>query len=309
MRHTLALLSLGFILNLAACSTSPPAPVIDRLPANAGKNEPSNIKKQSVMVRPLYKAGDWRPDTYTVKKGDNLYSIGLEFGYYYKDIALANNISAPYNIKVGQVLKLNAAKDKPLSTDNSAVEINPIKPDASLASINITEPKGLREPYSDEALNKVQTSKPSQASQPVEVKPDNKVMADNKFMVDPSENMEWSWPTKGKVVANFNESSNKGVDIAGTLGQSVNAAAPGRVIYSGSDLRGYGKLVIIKHNPNYLSVYAHNNQILVKEGQQITLGQKIAEMGSTDSNIVKLHFEIRRQGKSVDPLTYLAALQ
>ena len=94
MRHTLALLSLGFILNLAACSSSPPAPVIDRMPANAGKNEPSNIKKQSVIVRPLYKAGDWRPDTYTVKKGDNLYSIGLEFGYYYKDIALANNISA-----------------------------------------------------------------------------------------------------------------------------------------------------------------------------------------------------------------------
>ena len=110
-------------------------------------------------------------------------------------------------------------------------------------------------------------------------------------------------------MANFNESSNKGVDIAGTLGQPVNAAAPGRVIYSGSDLRGYGKLVIIKHNPNYLSVYAHNNQILVKEGQQITLGQKIAEMGSTDSNIVKLHFEIRRQGKSVDPLKYLTALQ
>lgn len=255
------------------------------------------------MVRPLYKAGDWRPDTYTVKKGDNLYSIGLEFGYYYKDIALANNISAPYNIKVGQVLKLNAAKDKPLNPDNSAVEINPIKSDAGLASINITEPKGVREPYSDEALNKVQTSKPNQASQPAEVKIDTKVMA------DPSENMEWSWPTKGKVVANFNESSNKGVDIAGTLGQPVNAAAPGRVIYSGSDLRGYGKLVIIKHNPNYLSVYAHNNQILVKEGQQITLGQKIAEMGSTDSNIVKLHFEIRRQGKSVDPLKYLAALQ
>lgn len=303
MRHTLALLGLSLILNLAACSTSPPAPVIDRLPANAGKNEPSNIKKQSVMVRPLYKAGDWRPDTYTVKKGDNLYSIGLEFGYYYKDIALANNISAPYNIKVGQVLKLNSAKDKPLNPDNSAVEINPIKSDAGLASINITEPKGVREPYSDEALNKVQTSKPSQASQPAEVKTDSKALA------DPSENMEWSWPTKGKVVANFNESSNKGVDIAGTLGQPVNAAAPGRVIYSGSDLRGYGKLVIIKHNPNYLSVYAHNNQILVKEGQQITLGQKIAEMGNTDSNIVKLHFEIRRQGKSVDPLKYLAALQ
>lgn len=303
MRPILVLVSLGLLLNLAACSTSPPAPVIDRLPANAGKSEPSNIKKQSTTVRPVYKAGDWRPDTYTVKKGDNLYSIGLEFGYDYKDIALANNISAPYNIKVGQVLKLNAAKDKPLSTDNSAVEINAIKPDTGLASINISEPKGVREPYSEAALNKAQASKPSPTNQPVEVKTDSKVIA------DPSESLEWAWPTKGKVIANFNESSNKGVDIAGTLGQPINAAAPGRVIYSGSDLRGYGKLVIIKHNPNYLSVYAHNNQILVKEGQQISMGQKIAEMGSTDSNLVKLHFEIRRQGKSVDPLKYLAALQ
>jgi lipoprotein NlpD len=300
MRRTLTFFSLGLVLNIAACSTSPPAPVIDRLPANTGKSEPSNIKKQSIAVRPLYKAGDWRPDTYTVKKGDNLYSIGLEFGYDYKDIAQANNISAPYHIKVGQVLKLNASKDKPLSTDNSAVEINPIKPDSGLASINISEPKGVREPYSDEALNKAQSSKPSQAS---EIKTDNKVIA------DPSENLEWAWPTKGKVVATFNESSNKGVDIAGAMGQAVNAAGPGRVIYSGSDLRGYGKLVIIKHNPNYLSVYAHNNQILVKEGQQISLGQKIAEMGSSDSNTVKLHFEIRRQGKSVDPLKYLTALQ
>ncbi len=308
MRHLLALFSLGLILNLAACSTSPPAPVIDRLPANAGKAEASNIKKQSMPVRPIYKAGDWRPDTYTVKKGDNLFSIGLEFGYYYKDIAQANNISAPYSIKVGQVLKLNAAKDKSVTGDNSGVEINAIKSESSLASINLSEPKGLREPYSDEAFNKTASSKPSPSSNPAGVKPAD-VKSESKPLLDPSENLDWAWPTKGKVVANFNESSNKGVDIAGSLGQAVNAAAPGRVIYSGSDLRGYGKLVIIKHNPNYLSVYAHNNQILVKEGQQISLGQKIAEMGSTDSNTVKLHFEIRRQGKSVDPLKYLAALQ
>ena len=108
------------------------------------------------------------------------------------------------------------------------------------------------------------------------------------------------------MIANFNEGSNKGIDIAGSNGQAVNAAATGKVIYSGSDLRGYGKLVIIKHNATYLSVYAHNSQILVKEGQQVTRDQKIAEMGNTDSNSVKLHFEIRRQGKSVDPSKYLA---
>lgn len=313
MRRILAFFSLGLMLNLAACSTSPPAPVIDRLPANAGKSEPSNIKKQSVAVRPIYKAGDWRPNTYTVKKGDNLFSIGLEFGYYYKDIAQANNISAPYNIKVGQVLILNAVKDKSMAADNGGVEIHAINTNDNITSVNFSEPKGLREPYSDEAFNKASSSKPSPSSstleaKPAEVKP-TELKSETKALLDPSENIDWAWPTKGKVVANFNESSNKGVDIAGTLGQAVNAAAPGRVIYSGSDLRGYGKLVIIKHNPNYLSVYAHNNQILVKEGQQISLGQKIAEMGSTDSNTVKLHFEIRRQGKSVDPLKYLAALQ
>ena len=119
--------------------------------------------------------------------------------------------------------------------------------------------------------------------------------------------MDWAWPTKGKVTASFNEASNKGIDIAGTTGQAINAAAAGKVIYSGSDLRGYGKLVIIKHNSSYLSVYAHNSLIVVKEGQQVGRGQKIAEMGNTDSNTVNLHFEIRRQGKSVDPSKYLTA--
>ena len=106
-------------------------------------------------------------------------------------------------------------------------------------------------------------------------------------------------------MANFNESSNKGLDIGGNTGQAINAASSGKVIYSGSDLRGYGKLVIIKHNKTYLSVYAHNSKIIVKEGQIVAAGQKIAEMGNTDSNTVKLHFEIRRLGKSVDPAGYL----
>lgn len=117
----------------------------------------------------------------------------------------------------------------------------------------------------------------------------------------------WAWPTQGKVIKGFSESgSARGIDIAGTMGQPVHAAGPGKVIYSGSDLRGYGKLVIIKHEDNFLSVYAHNSNILVKEGQQVIKGQKIAEMGNTDSDQVKLHFEIRQQGKSVDPMKYLS---
>ena len=122
------------------------------------------------------------------------------------------------------------------------------------------------------------------------------------------EDVDWAWPATGKVITTFNADSNaKGIDIAGTAGQAIIASAPGKVIYSGSDLRGYGKLVIIKHNKTYLSVYAHNSKILVKEGEMVAKGQKIAEMGNTDTDSVKLHFEIRQQGKSVDPAKYLPA--
>jgi lipoprotein NlpD len=351
MRNALYLIIVAF---LAGCSSTPPAPVIDRLPTSKpNATSASSISKKP--NRPTYKTGDWRPDTYVVKKGDTLFSIGLEYGYYYKDIAQANNISAPYNINVGQTLKFSALKDKSITaetkpvptTTSDGVEITPINTDASASSITttstvikapiivaLTEPKAIREPYSDEALKKplpvaktiektaekgsekpadksvatAPTGKPVVASTSdtkpsAEVKPN----ADVKPSVDSSEDIDWAWPTKGKVVANFNEASNKGLDIGGSTGQAITAAAAGKVIYSGSDLRGYGKLVIIKHNANYLSVYAHNSLILVKEGQQVSRGQKIAEMGNTDSNTVKLHFEIRRQGKSVDPSKYLAS--
>ncbi|MDP3678413.1 MAG: peptidoglycan DD-metalloendopeptidase family protein, partial [Methylotenera sp.] len=148
------------------------------------------------------------------------------------------------------------------------------------------------------------TTKPGSEIKP-EIKADPK--PDVKPNIETSNSTEWAWPTKGKVIANFNDAGNKGIDIAGTMGQSINAAAAGKVIYSGSDLRGYGKLVIIKHNATYLSVYAHNNLIVVKEGQVVTRGQKIAEMGNTDSNTIKLHFEIRQQGKSVDPNKFLTS--
>jgi lipoprotein NlpD len=120
------------------------------------------------------------------------------------------------------------------------------------------------------------------------------------------EGLDWVWPAKGRLVAQFSENASlKGIDIAGTSGDAVVASAPGRVVYAGSGLRGYGKLVIIKHNATYLTAYAHNRDILVKEGQTVTRGQKIAEMGSTDADRVKLHFEIRRLGKPMDPLRFL----
>jgi lipoprotein NlpD len=349
MRNALYLIIFAF---LASCSSTPPAPVIDRLPANkpGATNTGSSAKKPN---RSTYKAGDWRPDTYVIKKGDTLFSIGLEYGYYYKDIAQANNISAPYNINVGQTLKFSALKDKSVTAEvkpapttlSDGVEITPINTDTNSSSTSttsvvtkattiasITEPKAIREPYSEEALKRPlpvakviektaekSTDKPvdksvdtASATKPViastsDNKLDAKPNTEVKQNSDSSENIDWAWPTKGKVVANFNEASNKGIDITGSSGQAITAAATGKVIYSGSDLRGYGKLVIIKHNTNYLSVYAHNSLILVKEGQQVSRGQKIAEMGNTDSNTVKLHFEIRRQGKSVDPSKYLTS--
>lgn len=346
MRHTLNFATLYLSISLVACTNNPPAPVIDRLPTNTpSKPALSTAQKNSTANRPTYKAGDWRPDSYIVKKGDNLFSIGLEHGYYYKDIAQANNIAAPYNIHVGQLLKFKTLKDKVVIAENKpsqannasnnsdGVEITAINTESSANTtatsvvqtkptiVAITEPKAIRELYSEDALKKplplaktiavVTVAKPAVAPAPeaankpsVDVKPE--IKAETKPNAESPEDIDWAWPTKGKIVTGFNETSNKGIDIAGTTGQAVNAAAAGKVIYSGSDLRGYGKLVIIKHNAAYLSVYAHNSQILVKEGQQLVRGQKIAEMGNTDSNSVKLHFEIRRQGKSVDPSKYLS---
>ncbi|MEO6118290.1 MAG: peptidoglycan DD-metalloendopeptidase family protein [Methylotenera sp.] len=336
------------LLSLSSCSSNPPAPVVDRLPSNKTTPDNSGVAKtpaKPITGRPTYKTGDWRPDTYIVKKGDTLFSIGLEHGYDYKEIAQANNIPEPYHIRIGQSLKLSALKDKPAATESTASQANsdgvlitPINTEPSAAATNssastpskptvlaINEPKAIREPYSDDAFKKPlpvakpAITKPADDKTAVTATPDatGKATVEPKADVKPElkpetksdstspDDIDWAWPTKGKITANFNEGGGKGMDIAGTTGQTIIAAAAGKVIYSGSDLRGYGKLVIIKHNASYLSVYAHNSQIVVKEGQQVNRGQKIAEMGNTDSNTVKLHFEIRRQGKSVDPSKYL----
>jgi lipoprotein NlpD len=172
-----------------------------------------------------------------------------------------------------------------------------------------TAPKAIKEPYSEQAVRNLEsasaasvaaTAEPARVPQRVEgvraAPPDG----------DGDDHLDWQWPAKGRVVAGFSDTANlKGIDIAGTPGEPVYASAPGRVVYAGSGLRGYGKLVIIKHNKTYLSAYAHNREILVKEGQQVARGQKIAEMGNSDADQVKLHFEIRRLGKPMDPARYL----
>lgn len=315
------------MLLLTACETNPPAPVIER--ATTTKPKPPEAKPTDAKTAA---AKDWRPDSHIVKKGDTLFGIGLEYGIDYKEIAAANYIAAPYPIKIGQIIDLRSFKTKVASApepnngagagEDGGVVVSPIKiepavtgdktvaetkPIPSAVTPVLNEPKALREPYRLEALNRASAkpiaNKPTE-TKPTDAKPIETKPADSNAGGD-DESIVWAWPTQGKVTAGFNEASNKGIDIAGKTGQAVNAASAGKVIYSGSDLRGYGKLVIIKHNKTYLSVYAHNSKIVVKEGQAVTAGQKIAEMGNTDSNSVKLHFEIRRLGKSVDPAKYL----
>lgn len=328
------------ITQLLGCATTP-APVIDRTPA--AKPTTTAPSKSATQVQSKVINGkngsDWRPDTHIVRKGDTLFSIGLEYGYDYKDIARVNNIEAPYIIRIGQTLKLAALKEKaaateakpepaqedgvvtyPISMDGATVASSTTAPAAASAPavVALSAPKAIREPYSEAALKtpppapgaatKVNTdSKP--ASETIDSKPQAKTETpvESKPVTETAGALNWTWPTKGKVISGFNDGGNKGIDIAGSKGQPIVAAAPGKVIYSGSDLRGYGKLVIVKHNNTFLSVYANNSNILVKEGQQVTAGQKIAEMGDTDSNVVKLHFEIRQQGKSVDPAKFLAS--
>ena len=324
------------LLLLAACESNPPAPVIERTPQSSKPKPPAQKPLPANAT-----SKDWRPDSHVVAKGETLFGIGLQYGVDYKDIAAMNNIAPPYPIKIGQKIDLSSFKAKTAATDATKVDpaktevgkaddgvvVTPMKVEPVTTGTNtspnnaviggsavtpvLSEPKATRETYSVDPWNHTTPVKTADAK-PTDVKAADTKSNDKSIdtkLVDTKptddESLTWGWPTQGKVTAGFNEASNKGIDIAGSTGQAINAAASGKVIYSGSDLRGYGKLVIIKHNKTYLSVYAHNSKIVAKEGQSIAAGQKIAEMGNTDSNSVNLHFEIRRLGKSVDPAKYL----
>jgi lipoprotein NlpD len=280
------------MLLLAGCATSTQkAPVIERNPAASSHALPKQTSKTTVAKKATVaeKSADWRPDSYTVKKGDTLFALGLEYGFDYKDIARWNNISAPaYTIRVGQVLKLSA----PAGTETIAAA--PATESAVTSAIKTEaapQAKQLDEPVIKPAETKAEITTPADTGTAKPVDDDA---------------VDWGWPTAGKITSKFSD-SDKGVDIAGSEGQPILAAATGKVVYSGSGLRGYGKLVIIKHNKSYLSAYAHNSQILVKEGQDVAKGQKIAEMGNSDTDSVKLHFEIRKLGQPTDPEKFLPA--
>jgi lipoprotein NlpD len=308
--------SLLVALSVAGCATKAPAPVSERTRSGSaqGKSDSSASSQPLPVARPGY---------YIVKPGDTLLRIALEHGLNYKDIAAWSGLENANLIEVGQELRVrppeSGAVSRPVSS--SGVEIRPVTSAGSTPSAVSgdgvrREPKGGKLVYSEQAWAQAQKPeapvvlakvdpKPEAKPEPVkpEVKEDKKVEPAKPANGD--DKIDWGWPASGKIIAGFNETSSKGVDLSGKPGDPVLAAASGRVVYAGTGLRGYGKLVIVKHDNSYLSAYAHNQNLLVKEGQAVSRGQKIAELGDTDSDRPKLHFEIRRQGKPVDPGKYL----
>lgn len=291
------------VLALAGCASHTPAPVIERTPAPEASPASRTAGAQSTApTRGMY----------TVKRGDTLYSIALEHGQDYKDLKDWNSLEDPNRIRAGQQLRVAPAEDEaPVAVVKPVTSSAPVQSSSVVANSDTLkrEPKGGKLPWSEQALAGLRQTTPAQqqvqqvqsAEKPAE-KPAEPVAA-----AVGDDAVDWAWPAPGKPLAGFSEGAggNKGVDIAGKNGEPVGAAADGKVVYVGSGLRGYGNLVIVRHNATYLSAYGHNSKILVKEGQAVTRGQKIAEIGSSDADQAKLHFEIRRQGKPIDPLKYL----
>ncbi|MGQ0651501.1 MAG: peptidoglycan DD-metalloendopeptidase family protein [Betaproteobacteria bacterium] len=251
---------------LAGCTASRPAPVEDRRAARA-----------SVPAKPAPApavAAAPQDGFYTVKRGDTLYSIALEHGADYRELAHWNSLDDASKIKVGQVLRMQQAEARPTAAEVGRTRI-----------VGRVEQRPLDSPAAR-----------------AEPRPEPKAPAPAADAAD------FIWPVKGKVLTAFAEPRSKGIDIDGKPGDPVVAAAAGRVTYTGTGIAGLGKLVVIKHDSGFITVYAHNREVLVKEQQAVARGQKIAELGSTDAERPKLHFQIRRGAAAVDPLRYLPAL-
>ncbi|MDX9737982.1 MAG: peptidoglycan DD-metalloendopeptidase family protein [Azonexus sp.] len=262
------------------------------------------------------------PGEYQVKPGDTLYRIAREHGMTPTELAGLNNIDNPAMLQVGQILRLRptgmGATAAPAVTavpvgvaggvETRSLDGGAPAPAVAPAGTLVHEPRGGKEPYSEEANTRLNAPavpapnvSPAAAPAPTAAAATVPPAASTASVAG----VTWAWPTGAKIKAAYNGSSNKGIDFEGKQGDPVHAAGDGRVLFAGNGPQGYGKLVIIKHNTDLLSVYAHNSKLLVKEGQAVKLGQKISEMGSSGTDSVKLHFEIRRQGLPVDPGPFL----
>ncbi len=289
---------IGMVALLAACASGSrkPAPVEDRTPGGAAVVQPAAAQDPSRPPLPgLENAG--KPGYYTVRPGDTLIRIALESGQNWRDLVRWNNLDNPNVIEVGQVVRVIppvAGTPAPavVAGTPEGVVTRPVTPGA--VTPGALPPAGAASAPARATVTAAAPASPAAAAPPV---------------VAGDDDVPWGWPAPGNtsVLAGFDEVKNKGLDIAGKAGDPVLASADGRVVYAGAGLRGYGNLIILKHNNTYLTAYAHNQALLVKEDQPVRKGQKIAEMGASDAERVKLHFEIRRQGKPVDPSRYLPA--
>ena len=303
MKWSLVLVGMTSLLLAGCASTYNHAPVEDRNPSAkaaaavaAAASAPASAASSADAAKPLPGAENaGKTGYYTIKPGDTLIRIGLENGQNWKDLVRWNNLENPNIIEVGQVLRVIAPGLDPNAAAARGVTTARVETRA-------LDAKGVAAPASGAASSSpvVVLAAPAPAPTPVPTPTPAPAAAR-----DADDDVNWAWPASGAVTAPFDEGKAKGLSISGKAGDPVLAAADGRVVYAGSGLRGYGNLIILKHNNTYLTAYAHNQTLLVKEDQAVRRGQKIAEMGSSDAEAVKLHFEIRKQGKPVDPARLL----
>jgi lipoprotein NlpD len=269
-----------------ASASKEETPAAKAAPSATGTTEQSAAPQGPAAAPGAENAG--KPGYYTVKQGDTLARIGLEAGQPYRDIARWNNLENPNRIETGQVLRI----------------IPPGSPEDGAVSRPVAASKASATPLPPAAKPAQAASAPAAATSPAAPTSGPAVVATPTTVVE--DDVSFIWPVRGDIVATFDEAKNrKGLDIGGVAGTPILAAAEGKVVYAGSGLRGYGNLIIVKHSATYLTAYAHNQTLLVKEEQTVKQGQKIAEMGNSDADQVKLHFEVRKMGKPVDPAKYL----
>ncbi|MBM3396347.1 MAG: LysM peptidoglycan-binding domain-containing protein [Betaproteobacteria bacterium] len=344
------------VLLVSACQTGPrSAPVLDRKIDASEASEPSRSRRPAKapaegVERKKSPDRDWRPESYTVNRGDTLYAIALDHGLDYRELAARNAIADPNRIQVGQKLSLRppTVVERPAPVESPAV-VSKASSERTVPTGEVlpaevpvkSEPRAERIPYSEEAYTRTFGTAPQTVAVPATV-PDPKTKGSPAELpgsasstVQPSpttsppvttpappapppaakaaagepvvDTLTWSWPARGEIIATFDGTRSKGIVIAGNLGDPVVASNAGKVVYVGRAIQTYGALVILKHGADFLTVYAHNSAITVNEGQWVTAGQKIAEMGERSPKVTALHFELRRLGQPVDPGKYLPA--
>ena len=285
-QRSVCVLALSLLMT-ACASRLDQAPVVDRSGGGVLGTQ---------AAQPAVPLGPPPPGYYRVKPGDTLYRIALENGQNYRDISAWNNLTNPNQIEVDQLLRV-----VPPGANTAALTPGVATAPIGNSGAVQTAPLSSTPPSSAAAAPPIYGSGANNAA----LTPPATPGAASDSTAGSSGNVAFSWPVRGPLLGTFNDSTNKGVNIGGAAGDAVKASADGRVVYAGNGLRGYGNLIIIKHDATYLTAYAHNRSLMVKEGDAVTKGQKIAEMGNSDSDRVMLHFEVRRQGKPVDPLKYL----